>query len=128
MFFDVLDKLRKKPPHTKSMIALTVSGSITLALALFWIVSFGGYVSEKTQAGMFGAVAVPFNEITNSLSDGFAGIQKRADTLFKDDLGNIKDIQSQIATSTKDYSMYDIPSEIEDGIVATSTSEKELIQ
>ncbi len=125
MFFEVLDKVRKKPAHTKQTIALTISASVTLVIAFFWVVSFGGYISEKSQAGMFSAVAVPFKEITETLGAGLSGVKKNANAMFKKDMENAAGI---VSTSTKDYSMYNISPEEEYGALATSTSAEELIQ
>ncbi len=48
MLFEALEKLRKKPAHTKQKIAFTISASVTFIIAFFWAVSFGGYISEKS--------------------------------------------------------------------------------
>lgn len=121
MLFEALEKLRKKPAHTKQTIALTTSASITVVIALFWAVSFGGYISEKSKAGMFASVALPIKEIGKLVSDGAVGIQNNTRNLFKNDLR----IVTQTASSTETY---ETPSDIVPTDMATSTSGEELIQ
>jgi len=84
MLFKLLDKLRKKPEHVRRMLAVCISGLITLVIFLFWIVSYVQYVSDKMNSdspmsltsslGQFGSkVANSFSNMKNGISSSFSG-------------------------------------------------------
>lgn len=65
--FDLLDKLRAKPPHARRRIAFLFAGSFTVVIFLFWAVAFTTQPSEGMSVG---EVLSPLGGLFRSVSTG----------------------------------------------------------
>lgn len=82
MFFKILDSIRKKPSHIRSLIALVASLSITGVIAFFWAVSYVSYTQQVfSEAGSPEKVAAkekgPIARFTASVSSGFQQMKEQ---------------------------------------------------
>lgn len=122
MFFKILHHIRKKPPHVRSAIALTVSATFTLLVAVIWAFSFAEYISETTKNGLKEKTLEPVNKISSIFSEGIGNILELKN-IFKNDLENLKPTSTPLlfndtaATTT-----------VSEQDSASSTSTEELIQ
>lgn len=63
MFFKLLNKIRKKPEHTKQLIALGLSAGVTGIITLFWVASFVPEFGESIRKTSLNELATPFNKM-----------------------------------------------------------------
>ncbi|HEY1037405.1 MAG TPA: hypothetical protein VGE62_02375 [Candidatus Paceibacterota bacterium] len=91
MIFKILEILRQKPSHIRSLYALGASFAFTLVVAMLWFVSYSAYVDrvflERDMALMAssseGAVTGPgyFSRLKASVSEGVAQIKAQVSDL-----------------------------------------------
>ena len=74
-FFNLLDKIRQKPPEVKSAISFTISLIITLVIASFWFVDY----MEKAQTKLSDR---PLGEIIEPVKDFSASVNGSVDDSF----------------------------------------------
>ncbi len=115
MFFKFISYLRKKPKHVRDLIALGLSISITLAIGIFWVMSYTQYINKK----MNSESAVSFSSIYNKIKTE-ATSQDKPST----DISTSSDLViSEEASSTED-----IATSSDDISVKATTSSEDLIQ
>lgn len=75
--FDFIDKLRKKSPATKNMIALTISASITGIIFFVWLSSFWlNSASTNSKKDSFSEVITPLASIKENMAEVYSSFEK----------------------------------------------------
>lgn len=75
--FDFIDKLRKKSPATKKMIALTVSASVTGIIFFFWLSSFWfSSTLNDSKKDSFSEIITPLASVKENLAEVYSSFEK----------------------------------------------------
>lgn len=133
MFFKVLEKIRKKPAHTKRVFSLVVSGVFTGVVAIVWMYFFSSYISENLKGDIAAKLYEPIHKMGDLIGNGMANISAKQENVFKEVKEVMRtanqfqavDIQDS-ASVPEDTRTYD--SNLKDQESASSTSTEELIQ
>lgn len=79
--WNLLDTWRQKDERSRRIAALSVSGGVTLVIAIIWAVTFFSHSPEKTAVMRAEKTPGPFAALRENASQAFRGIQEQFSSL-----------------------------------------------